>query len=175
MSTVMSDLWPDDIQAEDVISPEEILEHQAERLEARTNGLLAAHVVRLEGDDRVVINFEVESVRTGSRVRLFAVQHRLEFEYPVAIVPPQDSLPDYLRERFYRPGLGEAFGSFATVSKLMGPGAWVENEWVASSPTEFTKLVHGILALPSVKGVVLSLLARSSRERAPAEKDENAS
>ena len=170
MSTVIRDLWPEDIKFDDVISPEEILEHQAQRLEARTNGLLIAHVVKLVGEDRTVIGFEVESPRAASRIRLFEVQHRLDYEYPVSITPPDDELPDFLRERVYAPSVGELHALASSVaSRMMGKGEWVENKWVASSPAEFTELVQEVLAQPAVKAVVLSLLSRSNRAQPTAE------
>lgn len=167
MSSVMRDLWPDDIKSEEVISPEEILKHQASRLEARTNGLLIGHVVGHAGEDRVVIGFEVEAPRADTRVRLFEVQHRLEFEYPAAIVAPVARLPDFLKEREYRsPPLG------SPVADLFGPGKWVKNPWVASSPTEFSEKVKELLAGGGVKGIVLSLLSRASQQRPPTGEEE---
>lgn len=160
MSNAIRDLWPDDIKSEDVISPEEILNHQARLLEDRTGGLLVGHVVRHEGEDRVVLGFEVEVTRTGNRVRLFEVQRRLEYEYPAAIVPPNERLPDFLKKRTYRGGL-------ISNVRAMTEGKWVENEWVASSPTEFSQKVGEVLDGGVVKGIVLSLLARANREQPP--------
>jgi hypothetical protein len=165
MSTVIRDLWPEDIKSEEIISPQAILEYQAKRLEARTNGVLGAHVVRLAGEDRIVLGFEVESPLAGSRVRLFSAQHRVDFEYPVAVIPPDDSLPDFLKERVYLPSVGEMLSASAVMSKVMGPGLCVENKWVASSPAEFSKMVQDVLAQRAVKATVLSLLSRASRER----------
>ena len=170
MSGVIRDLWPEDIKSQDVISPEEILNHQASRLEDRTGGLLVGHVVKREGEDRVVIGFEVEAPRAGNRVRLFEVQHRLEFEYPAAIAGADIRLPDFLKERVYRPSpLG------GVVQDLTERGKWVENPWIASSPTEFSEKVEGLLARPSVKGIVLSLLSRANRERPTSNEEENES
>jgi hypothetical protein len=158
MTAIIRDLWPADIRAEEIIAPEEILRFQAESLTARTNGLLVGHIAKLVGDDRAVLGFEVEAPRAGNRVRLFEVQHRRDFEYPVAIIPPADRLPDFLREHVYRPGLSEAAAAAASFST---EGQWVKNEWVATTPGEFTNKVEELLALPSVKGIVLSLLSRS--------------
>ena len=158
MSTALRDLWPDDIKSEEVISPEDILKLQASRLEERTNGQLTGHVVKVVGEDRVVIGFEVESPRTGSRVRLFEVQHRPEFEFPVAIIPPDETMPEFLKERVFRPRLPPPVTVVA--------GQWIGNEWVTSSPTEFSQKIQAVLARPSVKAIVLSLLARRPKEQA---------
>jgi len=170
MSNVMRDLWPDDIKSEDVISPEEILKGQASCLEERTGGQLAGYVVRHEGEDRVVIGFEVESVRAGSRIRLFEVQHRLELEYPAAIVPPDASLPDFLKKRVYRASfddIAKVVNAASSRAVLTRPGEWVENEWVASSPSEFVDKVAEVLGSASVKGIVLSLLSRTGQDESP--------
>jgi hypothetical protein len=165
MSTIIRDLWPEDIKSEEVISPQAILEYQAKRLEARTNGRLAAHVVRSAAKDRMVLGFEVESPLAGSRVRLFAAQHRLDFEYPIAVIPPDDSLPEYLRERVYRPSMAEALAGAAY--RVTSSGEWVENKWVASSPAEFSKMVQDVLAQRAVKATVLSLLSRAASPELP--------
>jgi hypothetical protein len=128
-------------------------------------------VVTRTGEDRVVIGFEVEAPRAGSRVRLFEVQHRLEFEYPAAIVPPDVRLPDFLEERVYRPGEHDR----AREDAARVGGQWVENEWVVSSPTEFSEKMEELLARPSVKGVVLSLLSRSNQQRPASSEEEDES
>jgi hypothetical protein len=166
MSTVIRDLWPSDIKSEDVISPQAILEYQAKRLDARTNGLLSAQVVRSVAEDRVALSFEVESPLAGNRVRLFAAQHRLDFEYPVALLPPEDKLPEFLKEHIYQASAGELLSASRAVSAaLAAHGQWVENKWVASSPEGFSKLVQDVLAQPAVKATVLSLISRANRER----------
>lgn len=173
MSTVKRDLWPDDIRADDVIGPAEILDYQAEQLMQRTNGLLAGHVERVESEDRVTMGFEIEVARTSDRARLFEVQHRLDYEYPVAISPPhEERLPEFLQERVFKPGTGNLLRSvtghsataFSQMSKILdSEGKWVENKWIATSPSEFIEKVEKVLALPGVKAVVLSLLARANR------------
>ena len=164
MSSIQRDLWPDDIRSEEVLSPEEILKFQAKQLEERTNGLLAGDVVRHENGDRIVLGFEVVARRADVRARLFEVQHRLEYEYPALIVAPDEKLPEYLRDRVYVGGLSELLLSpGAKIAQAMhGPGEWVENEWIASSPKEFSEKVKAVLARPGVKAVVISLLARSN-------------
>jgi hypothetical protein len=154
MSTILRDLWPSDIGGDDVTPPEEILRHQAKLLGEKTSGLLAAEVVTHESQDRIVLGFEVIATRADVRARLFEAQHRVEFEYPCAIIPPDKDLPDYLKDQVYHPGMGEAI-------RFTTSGTWVKNEWVATSPSEFSKQVQAVLARPAVKAIVLSLLSRS--------------
>lgn len=180
MSTVIRDLWPEDIKYEDVISPEEILNYQAAQLEARTNGLLVGDIVKHVGEDRITLGFEVQARLTDKRVRLFGVQHREEYEYPVAIQPPNEELPDYLKERVYEQSFGDVIGSVARATKpiLMAteiataPGKWVQNEWVASSPEQFTKKVEELLSRPAVKAIVISLLSHARQRMANEEVEE---
>lgn len=170
MSAVLRDLWPDDIQSQDVISPEEILIHQAQQLETRTNGILIAHVEKVSSDDRVVLGFEVEAPSLGTRIRLFGVQHRQDFEYPTQILPPEGILPDYLNQKVFRPGERSIMADrIRTVTNKLfeSSGTWVENEWLATSPAQFTEKIEAVLNQPVVKAAVLSLLARANRSDTP--------
>jgi hypothetical protein len=166
MSTILRDLWPSDVNTDVVLSPEEILNFQAGKLEQNTSGRLVGHVEKLVGEERVVYSFEVEAPWADTRVQLFEVQRRPDYEYPAAIIPPDEDLPDFLKERVYRPGFGEIVKLAADLpaSRMKMPGEWVENEWVASSPAEFSQKVGEILARPAVKAIVLSLLSRANQE-----------
>ena len=46
-------------------------------------------------------------------------------------------------------------------------GTWVENEWLATSPAQFTAKIEAVLSQPVVKAAVLSLLARANRRDTP--------
>lgn len=164
MSSILRDLWPDDIRSDEVLFPEEILKYQAKLLEERTNDLLAGDVVRHENEDRIVLGFEVVATHAAVRARLFEVQHRLENAYPALIVPPDEELPSFLNDRIYRPGRrGMISDAMEMAAQVAGrPGEWVKNEWLATSPKEFSEKVEAVLSRPGVKAVVLSLLARSN-------------
>jgi len=170
MPTSTRDLWPDDIQTADVVTPEEFLREQAEILEAKTNGLLVGRLMHTDLEDRVLIGFEVEAPRIKARTRLFEVVHRVEFEYPVAIVVPDQTLPSYLTGKVYRPSAGDLLrGSVSAgqvFSEMMAKkGEWTENEWVATSPVAFKEKLHKALNLPLVKAAVLSLISRANRNK----------
>jgi hypothetical protein len=161
-TTYTRDLWPADIKAETVVSPQEMLEDQARHLETRAQGLLVGHVIRNEHEDRVVLRFEVEAPRAQTRTKLFEVQHRTEFEYPAAFIQPEESLPDFLKTRVFRPGgIGE------TVRHLR-EGTWIENEWVATSPDAFCEKLEQVLKLHTIKPRLLSLLSRVTGEQSRA-------
>lgn len=166
MSTVIRDLCPDDIKSADVVSPEAILDFQTRKLESRTNGLLAGDVSKQTLDDRIVLAFEVVALCTERRMRLFEVHHRQDFEYPAAIVPPDVSLPDFLKDKIYRPGPKDIMGAITSASSLGNfmdlPGECVENDWIASSPDEFCEKIKAVLARPAVKAIVFSLMSGGS-------------
>ena len=157
---MLNDLWPADIQAEEVLSPMEILESQANHLAQRTNGLLNATVECDDTEDRRVLGFEVYASILDTRVRLFEVHQSLELEYPVAIVLPNQSLPEFLKPERYVPPQPDLINIMRTMTHPTG-GKWVKNEWVATSPQEFSEKIAEALDHPSIKGRVLSLIARS--------------
>ena len=178
MSAVLRDLWPADLVAEDVLGPEEILDEQAQLLTRRMNDLLQGKVVRTVTDDRVVLGFEVFAPRLDQTKRLFSVQHRLELEYPAVFVTPSEEIPRYLREQVLIPGRPETksirvpLGCKSTFEFSNEPEVVVipatkprieENEWVAGTPNEFIEKLGKVLSSPTVKSVIVSLLAKSQR------------
>lgn len=152
-----SDLWPEDITSEAVLSPARILLDQVEALAARTNGLLKGQVRKREDGDRVILGFEIVPHNVDTRVRLFEVHHRAEFGYPAAIILPKAKLPAYLKKERYVPS---KLGIAEVLSEVQGE--WVENEWVATSPQEFSERIADVFSLPHIKTRVLSLLARAN-------------
>lgn len=174
MPTVTRDLWPPDIKTDEAISPMEILRHQGDLLESRTNGILRGVVVGMESDDRRIIHFDVEALRLQTKSRLFSVEHRREYEYPVRVMPPTEDLPDYLQSHRYVPGRG-GIGTFGIPKDILegSKGKWVEDRWVATSPQEFTEKIGEVLATPAVKAVVLSLISRSANAGEPDSADDD--
>lgn len=152
---MLNDLWPEDIQAEEVLSPMDILESQAALLADKTNGLLMGIVESHDGEDRRILAFEVLAQILDSKVRLFEVHLSKDFDYPAAFILPNLNLPDFLQKEKYVPS-----ASAAEVVRSL-KGQWVENEWVATSPQEFSERTAQVLDHPSIKGRVLSLISRS--------------
>lgn len=174
MSSISDDLWPDDVKSQEFLTPDEILTKQAGHLTERTGGLIAGNVVREEvksesEETKVVLRFEIASARVDKRIKLFEAAHRDGFEYPVSLTPPSDELPNYLKEKYYQPGMSEIM-SIITQNQfdlLKQKGCWIENDWVASSPIAFANKVQSILSMPSVKSAVMSLLAKSKEIGGP--------
>jgi hypothetical protein len=90
-----------------------------------------------------------------------------------------ERLPEFLRDRVFEPGTGNVYGAINKIqqnalAQVMGSdGKWVTNEWIATSPAEFTEHVGKVLSLPGVKAVVLSLLARANRKNGETENDQS--
>lgn len=168
-----NDLWPEDIRNQEFIAPLEILREQANHLERRTSGVLVGeiHPQEVMEEDivqRISIRFEVHAPKIDKRVKLFEVVHQPDLEYPIAFIPPEDDMPNYLKDKYYQPGTGEILKLVNTAeifSTIMNSkGNWVENEWVAASPIVFREKLKAILNMASVKAIVMSLIAKSNRE-----------
>ena len=173
MTNDKNDLWPEDIRNQEFIAPLEILREQAKHLERRTGGVLIAEihpqeVMEEDTVQRISIRFEVHAHKIDKRVKLFEVVHQPELEYPVAFIPPEDDIPNYLKEKYYQPGAGEIMKLVNTAqifsTMMNSKGNWVENEWVAASPIVFREELKAILGMASVKAIVMSLIAKSNRE-----------
>lgn len=171
MPAAIRDLWPDDIKADESLAPLDILQFQADQLAVRTKQILSAEVVRSEPQDRINLSFLVYAPRIKRRSELFTVQHQKDKSYPAAIIAPDDNLPDFLQRRYYRPGPADMQAeamkkmveqlSTTGLFKKLGKGDWVE-PLIATSPSEFTEMIGGLFASPSVKGTIISLISKSN-------------
>lgn len=169
MSSVIRNSWPQDIATDDVVSPEMILQHQADQLSSVTKGLLIGHVAKTTADDRIVLSLEAEAPALKFTVKLFECLHQLDFDYPATIVPP-DPLPDFLLRRTFEPATPAK--SLTQMELMMRPGRieiparparWVDNPWVASDPKEFADKVESVIRSPEAKSILLSLIARAQK------------
>lgn len=151
--------WPNDIFAEEVVSPRDIMKQVGEELRSKTTVLTVAtrenHL-----PDRTVLGFLVRNDAFDLEFNLFEAIHRPKQSYPVAIVPPDSDIPEYLKRERHIPG-SRILGVTDVHSRLLGgtPGRTEKNEWVCGTPQEFTSKVKDVLALDHVKAIVLSLLA----------------
>lgn len=143
--------WPDDINTDEVRSPKEIMHQAGEELTERT-GKLTVAIQETRLDDRLVLAFEITNRDSGQLLNLFEAIHRLIEPYPVAINPPKDNIPEFLKSRRYIPGspgiLGLSSMSSAALKVLTesSPGRYVDNELVASTPTGFRDKLTKLLA-----------------------------
>ncbi len=171
MSTSKTNLWPSDITPQEYLEPKEILQRQAELLSEQMNGKVRGEieemVIELEQEpeqSRIVLNFYVVTANDSLRVKIFEVTHRKGHPYPAAITS-HENLPNYLRDRYYKPGYKEAFVSGSIAMSIAGDinGEWIENDGVCSTPKEFLDKLEITLATPEVKSAVMSVLAAASK------------
>jgi len=188
MSTIVRDLWPTDLVAEDVLGPQDILEYQAKLLTRRMNSLLQGQVVKTDTGDRIILGFEVNAPKIDVTKQLFTVQHQSDAEYPVLLVPPDDDIPRYLQEQVLIPGqperripsvmktLNSVFQNEHMNEDTIVPAEeprLLVSEWVAASPEQFSNKLERILNSSTVKSAILSLLAKSQRSQASANPPES--
>lgn len=153
--------WPDEINADVVISPIEIMEEAGAELEQKTLRL-AVTVRTTQLSDRVVLAFEISNHSAQTTVNLFEVSHQIEQPYPVAIDPPEYRIPEFLTRIQLvprRPGKIENFVTTVAPRNLQTiPESYVENEWICATPTEFKKKLTELFARDDVKARIITLL-----------------
>jgi hypothetical protein len=172
--------WPDEINSDEVLSPEDIMHDAGIELEKRTHRLTVS-IPESQIDDRVFLAFEVKN-REGTIFNLFEVSHRIGQSYPVAIDPPSFTIPDFLqRERYIpgTPGIGniEAFPVSKSVREAMlgTQGRNVTNEWICATPAEFKSKLTSMFGRDEIKVQIINLLASKRVENIGAAATEQAS
>ena len=152
--------WPNDIFADDVISPRDIMMRAGDELNTRTK-VLSVSIRENRLTDRVVLGFVVNNNTYSLAFNLFEASHRPNESYPVVIDPPASDIPEFLRRQRYIPGSpGLMTSRVIPLHVLEGtPGKTVTNEWVCATPAEFTEKLKKLLALDYVKANIVSLLA----------------
>lgn len=159
--------WPTDIDSQEIASPNDILMQAATELTKRTRKLTAM-IRESTLDDRVVLAFEVINTATLRTLNLFEVAHRVGIYYPLVINPPASDIPEFLKKKRFVAGTPSPFQRHEVVRALSGlsgtPGYYVDNEWVCSTPMEFSKKLTDLLSQDYIKAKVISLLADSSQE-----------
>lgn len=142
MSAIPS-LWPADIRA-DVRTPAAILRFQEGALSARTQGLLTAKLGTTWSEDQVEHALDIVAPPLHFyRAQILTARHAEDLPYPVTVtaaVFPQQS-PDLLD----------------------GPNT--PGSRVAQSEDEFIELVRTVLASPSIRSLISSLIARINSDR----------
>lgn len=150
--------WPDDIRGDDILGPVKIMEEAASELEART-GVLTAIVLESKLPDRIVLSFVVRNSRADMEVKLFEASHRQNELYPIAISPPQNDFPDYLKKKVYVPGTLSGVG--LAIRAVEGTsGRYVDNKWVSVTPMEFREKLKELFADEVIKSKIISLVAQ---------------
>lgn len=164
MTVAAMDLWPDDILAapETAPSPLELLNYQARRLEERTSGRLKVELSGYKTEDREALRFTVAVPSQDYRCLLFEVLHRPDFVLPASFVPPEP-LPNYLREKYVKPGAPSPFAPSLPKFLESTPERTIENQWVANTPAEFQTKLQKLLQTQEVKALLASLITMARR------------
>lgn len=161
--------WPDEINSNEVLSPRQIMDDAGEELKNAT-GTLTVSIQETRLEDRVVFAFWVAQRESKVTLNLFEASHQLDKPYPVVILPPEDDIPGFLKEKRYVSGSPDVFGldsSTLAVIRQMSqgtPGRYVENEWVCATPTEFEEKLTELFSEDYVKVRIISLIASSKSE-----------
>jgi hypothetical protein len=153
--------WPDDINADDVLSPKEIMAEAGAELEAKV-GILFADIQENKLPDRVVLSFTIINHRANMEVKLFEAAHRLGEPYPIAISPPANDIPEFLKKKVYVPGSVGIAEYMRTSGMLVEstPGHYIDNKWVSATPGEFRRKLQELFSSEAVTTKVMSLLAQ---------------
>lgn len=150
----MTEFWPTGLNLEDTSSPLEILRGAQNEWEERTGGLLTLIIQEAEatnGHHMLIVHAKhVPSHRTAT---LFSVVHRPAAPYPAKIQPRENELPEFLKKRYYQPGIEDFAGTVAV------KGRQVTNKWVCDTPSEFRTQLEAVFNLGTVKAEVLNLMS----------------
>jgi len=149
--------WPDDINADEIRSPRDIMEEAGEELDLRT-GKLTVSIQESQLEDRVVLAFEVTRRESKVIVNLFEASHRPDQPYPVVINPPAPDIPEFLLKERYVGGKLSMAATLEQVTRGMA-GKFVENEWVCTTPFEFKHKLTELFSMDYVTVRIISLLA----------------
>lgn len=147
---------PNDVFLEGIESPKDILDEVCRDINSRNSSIEALVKTRLLAD-RLVLSFIILSHKKGSSFTLFDAAHRKNLEYPVAIDPPENDVPEFLRRTKIRRGI-PSLGKIHAPNWLEGtPDKVVENKWVAATPEEFRTKLETLFRLDHVKATIISL------------------
>ena len=152
MTRPANSLFPEDIRS-DIRTPFAILETQAAVLSEQTGGLLAGEVQIVNpnnsGDTEVTFDFYAPHI--GFRFGVLRVVHKPDRPYPALVHADCFRAGNPFEEM-----RGRTIGAFPP------PGARDKPKNEAASDIEFTKLLKTIFESSDVKGMAVSLIARSN-------------
>ena len=124
---MMSRFWPEGIDIADISSPMEILEAASEDWVTESKGALKLLLQETETDDEeLVINVHALDINHDRTMTLFRVVHRRDYPYPLTIQFKNNSLPVFLKKRYFAPGADIPASASDLVAK-MAQGRTVEN------------------------------------------------
>lgn len=145
-SSVIPDLWPDEVKVTSVVSPIAILKHQAGLLARKTNGLLEAEVASTNVGENFVeheLRLIVPALNRYATT-LLSVRHNRERVYPCIVRSP-DSYE------------GAALTIGAAIRATFSD---IPKDTELGSPTELIGELSKALSSTTTKSLIFSLLAQ---------------
>jgi hypothetical protein len=147
------DLWPPDIVV-DVLSPQMILNEQAEALAKRTQGILRGEVLPGVAETFAQLNFDIVAPAVGLRQRLLSARYSYERPYPVVLIA--DPFVRHL-------GIARESADYAEPKQWKLSSEREESQArLASTPNDVRDLLKLLFHAATTKAALLSLIARSN-------------
>lgn len=160
----MSKYWPDGLELSDTQSPMEILRDAQSEWESSSGGVLALILQEAKsqsGYDMIVVHAKhVASNRTAS---LFSVVCRKGHPYPARLQPKDDGLPNFFKKSYKTQNLS-SLAAMGNVMRQLNEERWVNNEWVADTPSEFREKLEKVFNLGNIKSEILNLISSEGAE-----------
>lgn len=152
----MGSFWPNGIELSDTQSPREILQTAQLDWQSSSDGIMDLILQDSEstsGNNIIIVH--AKHVASNRTAMLFSVVHRPESPYPVAILPKDEDLPDFLKKAYFVPGKE---GITSAITAMAGTaGKQMLNEWVSDTPSEFRENLTEVFNLGTIKREILNL------------------
>jgi hypothetical protein len=154
----MTKYWPHGLELCDAQTPLEILRDAQTEWKSSSGGVLELILQKAEstaGYHIIVVHAEhVASNRTAS---LFSVVSRKTHPYPARLQPKDEELPNFFKKSYKT----RNFNALSSIPALLNQSKeeWIENEWVADTPSEFRVKLQDVFNLGNIKSIILNLLS----------------
>ncbi|HXQ36262.1 MAG TPA: hypothetical protein VN843_19780 [Anaerolineales bacterium] len=146
----LPDLLPWDFAPKQVLTPERILQHQAQLIGRKSGFRLKGYLERIVGENQVTFSLMISAPVLNYSVRLISCSHNLEFPYPARVQSPNSR--DVQRasgEEQFRDLVSKSLGSDYARSIFQSLIARIgEVEVEADEPAKADDLDSDILSAP---------------------------
>jgi hypothetical protein len=136
MQDKIQDLWPDDIQVNDVLSPHIIVQEQGNLLGKKTNNIVIGKVKMNTYYDKFQYRFFLYSSPIDYQYQLF------EFEYNPNLYPVKIRADEEIMKQFY-------------------PDEENKREILVNSEAELVEVLKAIFAAPKTRKIITAILAQA--------------
>ena len=136
MQDKIQDLWPDDIQVDDVLSPHIIVKEQGNLLGKKTNNIIVGKVRMNTYHDKFQYRFFLYSSPIDYQYQLFEFEYDLNL-YPVKIIANKE------------------------IMKELSSGGDNEREILVNSKAELMEVLKAIFAAQKTRKLITAILAQA--------------